>query len=348
MDKLKSFNHFSQRFHEYFSQSDSSDQEFNQMAMNLFSFQRENNPIYDKYCKQILKEKIDKWQQIPPLSTTAFKEKEISLTCFPPEKAEKIFFTSGTTKSQQGKHYFLNIDTYEHSILESWKKLNIPSFQQAIFLSPRAEKENHSSLIHMFETLSKKMNLESTKCSWIYPVNSKNLSLLEKLTSEKKTILLLGTAISFLHLFEKIGEKRFKLPPQSWALQTGGYKGKYKSLSQESLYKKFHHYLGIPAKNIINEYSMTELSSQFYSIGINQAHQAPHWVKIQAIKPETNQIISQQEEGHLIIYDLANIGSVLAIRTQDRVIYHNEHSFTLLGRDINASPRGCSLSSYEL
>ena len=125
-------------------------------------------------------------------------------------------------------------------------------------------------------------------------------------------------------------------------METGGYKGSGRSLTKEELYGQFQHYFGLESDSIWNEYSMTELSSQFYTRGIGQAHHAPHWMKIEVLSPETDQAVGIGEVGYLKIYDLANIDSVAGIRTQDLAIYHGEHSFTLIGRDPSALPRGCS------
>ena len=43
--------------------------------------------------------------------------------------------------------------------------------------------------------------------------------------------------------------------------------------------------------------------------------------------------------------DIANLNSVLAIRTQDLGTVMDEHHFHLLGREQNAAARGCSRAS---
>jgi hypothetical protein len=49
----------------------------------------------------------------------------------------------------------------------------------------------------------------------------------------------------------------------------------------------------------------------------------------------------------LRLFDLANLGSVLAIQTQDLAVRRGM-GFELLGRDPHAIPRGCSRSADEL
>jgi hypothetical protein len=51
--------------------------------------------------------------------------------------------------------------------------------------------------------------------------------------------------------------------------------------------------------------------------------------------------------GVLRLFDLANLGSTLALETQDLAV-REEHGFKLLGRDPGALPRGCSRAADEM
>ena len=108
----------------------------------------------------------------------------------------------------------------------------------------------------------------------------------------------------------------------------------------------FGEYLELAPDDIINEYSMTELSSQFYTRGLGRAHEGAPWVRAIVINPETGSEVEVGETGVLRIFDLANLGSVLAIETQDLAI-RRERGFELLGRDPGALPRGCSRVADE-
>ena len=48
------------------------------------------------------------------------------------------------------------------------------------------------------------------------------------------------------------------------------------------------------------------------------------------------------------LFDLANLGSVLAIQTQDLAVAREDGTFELLGRDPAALPRGCSRAADEM
>ncbi len=87
---------------------------------------------------------------------------------------------------------------------------------------------------------------------------------------------------------------------------------------------------------------MTELSSQFYSSGVDHPHSGPPWARVVVIDPTTNREALPGQTGMIRIIDLANIWSVLAIQTQDLAGSGSNGEFRLIGRDPNALPRGCS------
>jgi hypothetical protein len=99
---------------------------------------------------------------------------------------------------------------------------------------------------------------------------------------------------------------------------------------------------------IHNEYGMTEISSPFYTRGLGQPHRGAAWTGVRVIDPLTGLPAPDGLPGYLEIVDLANTGSVLALRTQDFALRHGEREFTLLGRDPGALPRGCSRGAEEL
>ena len=160
-------------------------------------------------------------------------------------------------------------------------------------------------------------------------------------------MFLLGTALAFLHWFEAMDGGGMALPTGSLVFETGGYKGSGRSLTKLELYEMFQQRLGLEEANIINEYGMTELSSQCYTRGLGRPHSAPPWVRAIAIDPATGFEVADGETGVLRIYDLANLGSVFAIQTRDFAVRRGA-DFELLGRDPAALPRGCSRSADEL
>lgn len=315
---------------------------FSLTASQLHTYQLSTNAPYKALCDSIHHTASDDWRNIPALTTDTFKH-ATPPSSLPPELRNTTFMTSGTTGEVRGQHHFRSTELYETSILECWKQLDLPAPTNLLILTPPPAQAPHSSLSHMMEVLREEYCPEA-----VYLIDHDTLDSapLFDATEKDQPITLLGTALAFLNLFE-ILDQPLQLPAGSWAMETGGYKGSGRSLTKEQLYALFKTHLGLAEDHIWNEYSMTELSSQFYTRGIGKPHVAPHWVKIRVLDPETDQQVAAGEMGYLVIYDLANIDSVLALRTQDLAIYHDQHSFTLIGRDPSALPRGCSRSIDE-
>jgi hypothetical protein len=205
-----------------------------------------------------------------------------------------------------------------------------------IALAPHPGEAPYSSLSHMLGVLAPrdKFIAQAGKID------------LDRLRGLDEPVSLLGTALGFLRLFEELGPVRIVLPPGSTAMETGGYKGSGRQISKTDLYAMFADKLGIDPENVFNEYGMTELSSQFYARGPRGLHHGPPWARAVVADPVTLEEVEEGGTGILLVYDAANVGSVVGIRTQDLAIKHGE-AFELLGRDPSAIPRGCSRAADE-
>ena len=130
-------------------------------------------------------------------------------------------------------------------------------------------------------------------------------------------------------------------------METGGYKGTGRTLTKAELYAGFTT-LALGPDQIVNEYGMTELSTPFYTRGLDRPHAGPPWARALVIDPETGCEVAEGETGTVRLFDLANVGSVLAIQTQDLAVRRADGTFELLGRDPAALPRGCSRAADEM
>ncbi len=317
------------------------DHTFDELAQRIFSYQLEHNPAYQNYCsaKGISPEAVTYWNQIPALPTDAFKYPDTPVVSFPINQKSHTFLTSGTTSEMRGAHHFPSLALYEASIRHSWNELGLPECSCGIFLTQPPASTPSSSLSHMMGVLEP---IIATRSAWILQQDgSLDTETLIRCVAEAQPIFLLGTALSFLQLFDNLTEP-LALPEGSMAMETGGYKGSRRELEKAELYTLFADKLGLAENSIINEYSMTELSSQFYTHGIGNSHHGPPWTRIRVIDPRTGAESEQGMPGYLVVYDLANLHSVMAIQTQDIAIAHSDRSFTLIGRDPSALPRGCS------
>jgi hypothetical protein len=301
---------------------------FNALALEVHAFQRRWNEPYARFCATRLAP--SHWREIPAVPQSVFKR--FALSCVPRECIGKTFRTSGTTGETRGEHHFRDTALYEAALLAGWRQLDLPRLKQVILAPPPAEAP-HSSLSHMLATLAVESHEPQT---WAFG---------KELPTFQQPVALLGTALAFLNLIETTPPRA--LPPGSFAMETGGYKGSGRELSKADLYARIEQHLGLAPNQVLNEYGMTELSSQFYTRGLGEAHRGGPWVRAQVIDPETGAEVSVGNAGILRIFDLANLNSVLALETQDLAI-RREDGFELLGRDPAALPRGCSRMADEI
>ena len=169
------------------------DYNFDELALELFALQFENNAAYRKICQArgLTPKVVEHWTQIPAVPTGAFKELELS--CIPAEERTAIFHSSGTTEQKPSRHFHNaeSLAVYEAS-LWTWFAANVaigtPStvsanFQsdivraeavlgvplerqcQIILLTPPPEQAPHSSLVHMFETVRRNLGKASVPAS---------------------------------------------------------------------------------------------------------------------------------------------------------------------------------------
>jgi hypothetical protein len=194
------------------------------------------------------------------------------------------------------------------------------------------------------------------------------LARLQSAVTRDTPLLLLGTAFNFVHLLDELASRklRFALPPGSRVMETGGYKGRSRSLPKSELHALITERLGVPPSHIVCEYGMSELSSQAYdcvagaqrhvsSVGrpvssagernpqpANRCFRFPPWARVQIVSPETGREVAAGQTGLIRVFDLANVWSAMAIQTEDLGVRRGD-GFELLGRAVHAEPRGCSL-----
>ena len=308
--------------------------EFDLFLPRLHSFQYTHNTAYRVFCRDAgCGETVTSWRQIPCLPQAAFKYAD--LRSFPAEETVKTFRTSGTTGEGYGQHHFRSLTIYEAAVRAGWRHASLPS-GPFLVIAPHPEEAPFSSLSHMLATLAKKED-------FIAPGGTIDLHRLRDLSGP---VCLLGTALGFLQVIESLGTNRIVLPAGSTAMETGGYKGSGRAIARSRLYTLLGEKLGLAPEDMINEYGMTELSSQFYARGPRGLHYGPPWTRAVVVDPVTLEEVGEGETGILLIYDGANVGSVVGIRTQDLVVKRGD-AFALLGRDPSALPRGCSRAADE-
>jgi len=326
------------------------------VALSLFELQYATVPAYRLICDARGRRpgSVNSWQEIPAVPTQAFQELEF--TALEPDDRTRVFHSSGTTAQRPSRHFHHaeSLALYEDS-LRPWFAAHLlesgpafpPGFRpRCLALTPPPADTPHSSLVHMLEVVMRDFGGSGSGFTghigsdgaWELGLES-TVDSLESACDAGAPILVLGTAFLFVHLLDALSSRgrSFRLPEGSRVLETGGYKGRSRSLPRAELHSAISQKLGQP--RIIPEYGMSELSSQAYeSEGL---FRFPPWVRIRTVDPETGLDTAEGEPGILRIHDLANVWSVAALETGD-LGRRSGNGFELLGRAAEAEPRGCS------
>ncbi len=321
---------------------------FGELACAIHGFQFRQNRPYARYCLALgATGTVDDWREIPAVPQQAFKHAE--LRAFSESETATTFHTSGTTGEGPGRHHFRSLSLYETALRAGWKYAGLPLKRPHFVLIPPPNEAPRSSLSHMMGTLGETASAQN----WCAHLENGALKidvpgLVDRLAQERSPVVVLGTALAFLHVFEQLKGRRVPLPAGSIAFETGGYKGSGRELSKADLYAAFATHFEMSPDAIWNEYGMTELSSQCYARGLQEPHRAPPWLRAIVIDPETGEEAAPGTIGALRLFDLANVGSVISVQTQDLARRIDDGSFELLGRDPAALPRGCSRAADEM
>lgn len=314
---------------------------FTQLALAVFHFQYENNPVYRQYCNTLDTDPVtvDTIEKIPYLPIQFFKSQSISTTSFIPEA---VFESSGTTGVVSSKHPVKDIQLYKKSFTRGFEKFYGPALHKCILgLLPSYLERNNSSLVFMMDELMKQSR-HSLSGFYLYDFEKLHRTLLHNEILKQPT-LLVGVTYALLDFAEKY-------PMQlrnTIIMETGGMKGRRQELTRKQVHEQLQQQLGVSL--IHSEYGMTELLSQAYSKGDGIFHPVP-WMKL-VLREEDDpfsittaaSIQGAPVTGVVNIIDLANLYSCSFIATDDVGRLYSNESFEILGRQDNTDIRGCSL-----
>nr|WP_263327908.1 long-chain fatty acid--CoA ligase [Neobacillus sp. Marseille-Q6967] len=340
---------------QWMQQDSVTEEEFNEQALRLFSYQYQNNLPFRTFCMQKGKTPrvVKTWRDIPAVPINAFKE--VTLSCTAPEEAKAVFMTSGTTKGIRGKHYHPSLDVYDQSMVFNFKQRvmkDTGKIRMGILFPSEAEMPN-SSLAHYLALAGQEFG--TVDSHYLITNNGINFErLLKELERAEETgepYALIGASFSFVHMLDELERlgKTFSLPKGSRILDTGGFKNQSKELELDEFYQLLSIYLGVDRSDSINMYGMTELSTQFYDNGnhsVPSVKSGPHWIRTRVINPLTGEEVPKGERGVLVHCDLANFNSVTTILTEDLGV-EVDNGFLLLGRVQGTEAKGCSIAVEE-
>jgi hypothetical protein len=339
---------------------------FNQLALAVFRHQIANVAAYREYCRasRAQVDSITRIEDIPPVSTLAFKYARLAGDETTAD--QRIFLTSGTTigRAERGTHIIARPEIYRASALAHLERMMFPDHRKmrTLAMHPTADRMPESSLSQMISWCIEEFGVMRCECvadrravdaaaAWRF---------LKASELDHEPVCILGTTASLGALFAYVGRENahLTLAPGSRIMDTGGAKGQTTPLDADAVCARATEMLGIAPQFVINEYGMTELCSQLYdATSFNSKDDlspterfkiAPPWMRAAAVDPVSLKSVPAGEIGMLRFFDLANVGSVSMVLTEDVGIVNDRGDrVRMLGRAGVAEPRGCALAIEE-
>jgi phenylacetate-coenzyme A ligase PaaK-like adenylate-forming protein len=308
---------------------------FNDVALNIFSYQYNNNKIYRQWCNALRIEpsKIISPELIPFLPISFFKTHKVICEN---EKFETVFESSGTTQTAtKSNHYIKELEIYIKSFTTCFQLFYGDVNDWCIIgLLPSYLQQKYSSLLKMVDVLIQESN---HKQSGFYLNEFEKLSsVLKELENQKQKTLLIGVTYALLDFAQQFPMKL----TSTIIMETGGMKGRRKELTRTEVHDILKKQFQI--QQVHSEYGMTELLSQAYSKEDGRFY-CPPWMKVFVRDEEDPLKINTSGRGILNIIDLANVYSCAFIATDDAGEIFEDGSFEVYGRMDNSDIRGCSL-----
>ena len=331
-----------------------SEENLDEWAITAFTIQYHGNIPYRRYCeaREVYPGEVRTWRDVPPVATAAFRA--VDLIVGKASDAELVFRTSGTTRGpdRRGRHLVRRADLYRASLRSAFRcyVLDADKSHIIVTLLPSFTFERDSSLGWMLDDVREGLGAAGS----IGVAGSGGIDW-EALTAAveeaaDRPVCVLGTTLSFAAWRERLAAHEasaVRLAPGSRLMDTGGVKGK-PGLVRDELMFDLASRLGLGDESVVNEFGMTELLSQRYGTGLEPVTLAgPPWLRTRVLDPVTLEEMPDGESGILCHFDLANLGSVCAVLTEDRgrIV---EGGVEWLGRTPGAPPRGCSLATAQL
>lgn len=343
------------------------EEDFDGLARRVFGWQFELCAPYRALCTRrgVTPESLAHWREVPAVPATAFKYFDLVSAPEHRQTPEAVFRTSGTTRGaeRRGRHVVPREGLYRASFHEPFRLALLPDLTTIRMLSliPSPVEAPDSSLSWMVG-----MAAEAFGAGIDWLVEARGVwspdaeHVLGRVSDADEPVLLLGTALAFVHLIERFGgagtgaaDQPIRLPEGSRIMETGGFKGARRSIARDELYAGIASLTGVREERIVNEYGMTELLSQMYEpvltegAGAQGWHVGPPWLRARVLDPTSLAERRDGEEGIISFFDLANLGSVSHVLTEDVGVIE-EGRLRLVGRAPGSEPRGCSRAMDDL
>lgn len=318
---------------------------FNALALDIFRFQAEFNPLYKTFlslsnCHTSLVKTI---QQIPFLPIELFKNYAVQ-TGFAP--IQFTFESSGTTGQTPSKLPVTDPSFYLSQAKGSFEREYGSLDSYHIFaLLPSYLERSTSSLVCMMDYFIQESYSEF---SGFYLNQYADLtSQIKKALESNRKIWLMGVTFGLLDWVDSGQDFSFwrKAVEEDRlvVMETGGMKGRREEWIRDRVHEYLKEKMGLKA--VGSEYGMTELFSQAYAKhgGIFTPANSMR-ILLREVTDPLALIETPGRVGGIKVVDLANIDTCAFIETRDLGSLESDGiNFKVLGRFDNAEMRGCSL-----
>jgi hypothetical protein len=340
---------------------------FQRLALDVFRHQFEAVGAYRRYCQGLGADPraVRIVDDVPAVSNVAFKYAELAIDGAVRAAESAIFLTSGTTQGRErrGRHIVARPEVYRASAIAHLRTMLFPDARRVAILAmhPTADVMPESSLAAMvswcIEEFGTRTHLAAASRDRV-DVEAAT-GFLAGAEARREPVCILGTTAAFAALFSELrsGGVKLRLAPGSRMMDTGGAKGQAVPMQAAEVIEQAGKLLAIAPAMVVNEYGMTELCSQLYDatafncpgLSNTQEHRAdrfkipPPWLRVTARDPVTLRPMPDGEIGLLTFFDLANVGSVSAVMTED-LGWVERGRVRVLGRATGGLARGCALA----
>lgn len=348
-------------FVDAFERGASPPESFDALGRDVARFQAAAIPPYARLCaaRGVDPARIERVGDAPAVPTDAFKMSRVF--AFDDADVAATFRTSGTTADTRGVHRMRTTATYDRAAaaLGRWALTEgLPDRVPILALAPSPASVADSSLGHMMATFCERFGLPARpEETWFVDDGVIDLAGFDAraarlLVDDAPPALVLATSFALVHLVEGMDDLTVRLPPGSRVMQTGGFKGRSREVPADELRREVARVFCIRVEDVVCEYGMTELSSQFYETTArggarHGVYAEPPWARVVPVDPETLAPVADGEVGIARVEDLMNVDSAVCVLAADRV-RRVPGGFELLGRQPGAPPRGCSIAIDEM
>ena len=339
---------------------------FESLALAVFRYQAAHVSVYRAYLASVGFDPctVRSLDEIPPVSTLAYKYARIENGLHPEASTSRVFLTSGTTigRDERGRHLVPEPAIYRASASRHLRRMMFPdgAHPAILALHPTADRMPESSLAQMISWCIDEFGYGDAFCAATRESVDTDSATEFLHTAErlKRPVCILGTTASCAALYAALRRKgiAISLAAGSRLMDTGGAKGQLVPLSPEQVAAEAHELLGIQPPLVINEYGMTEMCSQLYDATCfnsdydappgKRMKLAPPWLRPVALDPVTLKPTTEGQPGMLGFFDLANVGSISGLMTEDVGIVRG-NAVAVLGRAAAADRRGCALAIQQ-